>query len=167
MRYGLPVIIVAAGIFAVSQLSAATISDSSASDSALAIFGEFTDEVAHFVEYFALSALILRWILATRAPARAERLVVMVLQPTAWIAITLAILYGISDEAHQWFIDGRSVELKDLVIDGAGAVTGAVVYLTVYAMYRTWQLRSSRKFVLSTGAPTEARVIPAGEHVSD
>jgi VanZ family protein len=53
----------------------------------------------------------------------------------------LAVLYAFSDEAHQWFIAERSVELIDLLIDGIGATMGSAVYLSVF---QAWRLQKSR-----------------------
>ena len=66
LRYGLPVFAVMAAIFAVSQMSPATIDDISAFDTASGLLGRYTGDIAHFAEYFVLSVLILRWILAVK-----------------------------------------------------------------------------------------------------
>ncbi len=143
LRYGLPVFLVMGGIFAVSQLSAATIDDSAAYDSASGIFGEFTTEVAHVAEFFVLSVLVMRWILAVKVPSNEGVLDPVLLRSSGQKAVALAVLYGISDEAHQWFIDGRSVELLDLLIDGVGAVMGSAVYLSVFQAWRLQRQRSN------------------------
>ncbi len=141
LRYGLPVFVVMAAIFTVSQMSAATIDDSSAYDSASGLFGQFTGEVAHFVEYFVLSALVMRWILAVKVPRDAGTLDPAMLRSAGQKAVALTVLYAISDEAHQWFVDGRSVELLDLLIDSVGAVMGSAVYLSVF---QAWRLQRNR-----------------------
>ncbi len=52
----------------------------------------------------------------------------------------LAVLYGISDELHQYFVPLRSCEFYDLLADAAGAAAGMlVVYFTFY----------KRKFICS------------------
>ena len=58
-------------------------------------------------------------------------------------AVLLAVLYAISDEAHQWFIADRSVELLDLLIDGIGATMGSAVYLSVFQVWRLQRSRNS------------------------
>lgn len=40
---------------------------------------------------------------------------------------TVAVLYAISDEFHQSFVFGRSGELRDVLIDGAGALLGILL----------------------------------------
>ncbi|MBT3941932.1 MAG: VanZ family protein [Chloroflexi bacterium] len=141
LRYGLPVFLVMGGIFAASQMSASTIDDSAAYDSASGIFGEFTSEVAHFVEYFVLSVLVLRWVFAVKVPSNEGDLDPALVRSSGQRAVLITILYGVSDEAHQWFIDGRSVELLDLLIDSIGAVMGSAVYLSVF---QAWRLQRQR-----------------------
>jgi VanZ family protein len=128
-------------IFAVSQVSGATISDSSIQESASGIFGRYSNEIAHFIEFFVLSALVMRWILAVKVPSDAGELDPLMLRSAGQRAVLLAVLYAISDEAHQWFISDRSLELVDLLIDGIAAVMGSAVYLSVF---QAWRLQRSR-----------------------
>jgi VanZ family protein len=39
-----------------------------------------------------------------------------------WIAIITTSLYGLSDEVHQYFVPGRSVDVTDWVADTLGAI---------------------------------------------
>jgi VanZ family protein len=141
VRYGLPVFAVMAAIFAVSQISGTTISDSSINESASGVTGRYTDEIAHFIEYFVLSALIMRWILAVKVPGNSGELDPIMLRSSGQKAMLLTVLFAISDEAHQWFTPDRSVELLDLLIDGIGAAIGSAVYLSVF---QAWRLQRSR-----------------------
>lgn len=45
------------------------------------------------------------------------------------IALAFCILYAISDEIHQLFIPGRAGQVRDVIIDSAGAVVGISGYL--------------------------------------
>ena len=36
-------------------------------------------------------------------------------------AVCATVLYGLSDEFHQYFVSGREAEILDLLADGAGA----------------------------------------------
>lgn len=75
------------------------------------------DKVAHFFVYGLLSTLI------ARVPQ------IVRLRPLGiYSAVVLASLYGISDEWHQSFTPGRSVELFDWFMDTAGAVVAVTVY---------------------------------------
>lgn len=46
---------------------------------------------------------------------------------TAFLVILGALLWGISDEAHQAFVPGRDVEAADVAADVAGAAAAALV----------------------------------------
>tara|TARA_Y100001960_G_C14664817_1_gene822734 strand:+ start:970 stop:1320 length:351 start_codon:yes stop_codon:yes gene_type:complete len=48
-----------------------------------------------------------------------------------WLAITIASLYGATDEWHQIYVDGRIADLWDWVADIVGAITG-VISVTLY-----------------------------------
>lgn len=43
-------------------------------------------------------------------------------------AIALALLYALSDEFHQSFIPGRSASWIDILVDGLGATTAALLW---------------------------------------
>lgn len=53
------------------------------------------------------------------------------------IALVICILYAITDEVHQLFVSGRSGELKDVIIDTAGATIGLMFFnLTHRLLYK-------------------------------
>jgi VanZ family protein len=83
---------------------------------------EGIDKVVHFSIYGLLATLVVRL-----GQTRASR----------WITILLVSLYGISDEWHQSFTPGRSVEFADWVADTLGAATAVALY-TFWAGYRRW-----------------------------
>lgn len=47
-------------------------------------------------------------------------------------AVGIASLYAVSDEIHQMFVEGRSCEFRDWVIDTAGAAIGALGFYVLY-----------------------------------
>ena len=76
------------------------------------------DKVAHAAWFFALGLLVYRSLrLATSWPRRNVALAVVV----------GALLWGISDEFHQSFVPGRSVEAADVAADVGGAAAAALV----------------------------------------
>lgn len=46
-------------------------------------------------------------------------------------AFIISVLYAMSDEFHQLFVPGRAGQVKDIIIDSAGAATGILGYLVV------------------------------------
>lgn len=40
----------------------------------------------------------------------------------------LGMLYGISDEFHQYFVPGRSTEISDAVADSVGTIIGYIIF---------------------------------------
>jgi VanZ family protein len=53
----------------------------------------------------------------------------------AWIAVAVASIYGVSDEFHQSFTPGRSVEIADWLADTCGAALAVGLYV-LWPRYR-------------------------------
>ena len=43
----------------------------------------------------------------------------------------IPMLYSITDEVHQYFVEGRSCELRDILLDTGGGVFGVLVYMFI------------------------------------
>lgn len=71
---------------------------------------EHADKVVHFVEYLLYVELLYLALAINRPAAATNRL---------WAA-GLSIVFGISDELHQYFIPGRSCSSVDLLVDCMG-----------------------------------------------
>ncbi len=80
---------------------------------------------AHFLEYAVLAALL--WHALRCVPALRRR--------AALLAFVLAVLYALSDEFHQSFVPGRYPDVRDVLVDAAGALT-AVLLLRWRSMRR-------------------------------
>jgi VanZ family protein len=52
-----------------------------------------------------------------------------------WAAVALGVLYGASDELHQWFVPGRNSDLRDWLADTVGVLAGVFIYRT----YLSWR----------------------------
>ncbi len=52
------------------------------------------------------------------------------------IAVTVSMLYACSDEIHQSFVEGRSGELRDVLIDTVGALAGCTATFLIKRMIR-------------------------------
>lgn len=81
----------------------------------------FIRKVAHFSEY-ALLGLLLHGFLSSFT--RVKKCGVL-------IALGISVLYAALDEVHQFFIGGRDASLRDVAIDSAGALFGALVFAFV------------------------------------
>lgn len=92
---------------AISQISSETAIDADALHS-------FVRKNAHFFVYLILGILVFR----------ALRMSGVLGYRGAGTALLICALYASSDETHQLFISGRSGELRDVLIDSAGAVVG-------------------------------------------
>ncbi len=71
------------------------------------------DVSAHVVAYAALGISLLRGF----ADAQWDRVTLR----STLLAVAFAVLYGLTDELHQWFVPGRTPELRDLIADSCGA----------------------------------------------
>jgi VanZ family protein len=113
--YVLPIVAYAGLIFYLSSRSSLPVS-------LPRFFG--ADKVAHFVEYGILGFLLVRALAGYK----------VALHRAVWVAITLALAYGISDEVHQAFTPGREPSVWDVVADLLGAAAGVLAWygLTVH-----------------------------------
>ena len=77
---------------------------------------------AHFIAYFILGILVfnaLRWDDASPYHQSFIR------------AFIISVLYAISDEFHQYFVPERAAELKDVLVDSAGALSGILIIFLI------------------------------------
>lgn len=72
---------------------------------------------AHFIAYLILGLLSLR-------AFKREGLTGV---PLFSLSLLICVLYASSDEYHQLFVPGRSCQLRDVLIDSAGATTGLLI----------------------------------------
>ncbi len=70
-------------------------------------------KIAHFSEFFVLGAISFVFF------ATFKRLPPKILP---LIPFLFGVLYAISDEIHQWFIDGRACSIVDILIDSSGVL---------------------------------------------
>ena len=78
------------------------------------------DKFLHFWAYFILGILFYR---AYRIPP-----VNLSQNALIIISITSSLLYGISDEIHQYFVPLRQADLMDVLADAFGSVFGVLLY---------------------------------------
>lgn len=77
---------------------------------------------AHIVAYFVLGILIFNIVKDFRLN-RAKLAIA--------ISTAVAFLYAVSDEFHQLFVQGRSCELRDVMIDTVAATIGICLYYLI------------------------------------
>jgi len=82
-------------------------------------FNHLVRKNAHFIAYFVLG------VLAANALGRSG----LHGYKSILSALLICILYAVSDEVHQLFVPGRAGQVKDVIIDNAGASVGIGVYL--------------------------------------
>jgi len=90
---------------------------------ALQRFGFWVRKAAHFTEYALLGAALtahLHYVIARKIPL------------CAWGITTL---YAMTDELHQMFVGGRGPAVRDVCIDSAGALTGALVGMGIILLW--------------------------------
>ena len=110
--YWAPVVLFASAIFYVSAQSHP--------DEQLPSFllKDVSDKVLHAVEYAVLGGLCYRAFRWAAGSAVSRQAVVL--------AIVTASLYGVTDEAHQFFVPFRESSWQDWVADTVGAAIGAL-----------------------------------------
>lgn len=92
-------------------------------------------KTAHAGEYAALGMLMYSTVSGYFAWSRKRRGI------TAWLA---AAAYAASDEFHQLFVPGRSGQISDVLLDGAGAAAGILLCMLAALMFRRCCSRRSQ-----------------------
>ena len=105
-------------------------------------------KLAHYTEYAILGLLAFSFflhlarLLAIRAQREGEEPAEIAssgadrcLLLPSWVpiaALCLSVLYACTDEFHQLFVDGRSAQITDVLIDSFGALSGVLLTLLIY-----------------------------------
>jgi VanZ family protein len=84
-------------------------------------FDHMVRKNAHFFVYLFLGVFVIN--VLRRSGIRGYRCVVY--------ALLICILYATSDELHQIFVPGRGAQVKDVIIDSAGASVGILVNIVI------------------------------------
>lgn len=88
------------------------------------------DKVLHIAAYAPLGFLTLRALTGGRLAEITWRSVLA--------AVTLSVLYGLTDEIHQMFVPGRTADPFDLLADGVGAALGAAALASLKVIRRVY-----------------------------
>ena len=82
------------------------------------------DKLFHLVVFGILGFLVMGTLQTPQNGYRQQQL---------WLVALAVMLYGISDEFHQYFVPGRSVDVYDVLADALGGLLGA---WTMYQLSR-------------------------------
>lgn len=77
----------------------------------------YVRKAAHFTEYLILGLLILNYLSYFNYQKK----------KTILLSLIICIIYAISDEVHQLFIDGRSAQFFDVLVDSVGSSCGSLL----------------------------------------
>lgn len=72
---------------------------------------------AHFIEYLILGILVINVL----ADYNLDKKIII-------YSFIFCLIYAITDEIHQLFIEGRSAKVMDVFIDSSGSITGILLY---------------------------------------
>lgn len=81
---------------------------------------------AHFFLYFILGVFLMSGLTAFRVRLRRASM----------YAFGISVVYAITDEVHQLFVDGRGGQVRDVLIDSAGAALGILLFAGLYELLR-------------------------------
>lgn len=87
-------------------------------------------KIAHFICFFCLSGSFLGFFSTFKK-----------LSLPAIPSFLATLCYAITDEFHQSFVPGRSCELRDVLIDSAGALSFLLIWAVAAALWRRRQNR--------------------------
>ncbi|HBN85948.1 MAG TPA: VanZ family protein [Clostridiales bacterium] len=81
---------------------------------------------AHFYTYMVLGLLVCNALML----GKNKKL------KTYLTALIICVLYAISDEVHQLFVEGRGGQIKDVLLDSIGSLTGLGLYAVLVRLIR-------------------------------
>lgn len=87
----------------------------------IAIFNHIIRKNAHFFVYLVLGILVINAL--GESGLHGYKCIIL--------ALLICVLYAISDEVHQLFVPGRGGQVRDVIIDSAGASVGIGLYLII------------------------------------
>ncbi len=108
LKFWFPVLVYSGIIFYVSGLQGFTSSVG------------FTDKIVHTIEYGLFGFLSARAFSGTTGFSKGR---------IWWLAVGLALFYGLSDEFHQAFVPTRNSEWADVAADFIGGMIGGILFL--------------------------------------
>lgn len=81
-------------------------------------------KTAHFTEYFVLGLFLsLFW--------KRTKIICNRIFFRGFLSWLIGTVYAVSDEVHQYFVPGRSCEVRDICIDSAGVLVGVLIVFLI------------------------------------
>lgn len=80
---------------------------------------------AHFIAYMILGIILILLLLQFNSINKKPQ-----------VALALCVFYAISDEFHQFFVPGRACQLRDVLIDSMGSLTGILLVLLCLKIFK-------------------------------
>jgi hypothetical protein len=65
-------------------------------------------------------------------------------KPLHWIMIVLMLGYGVTTESLQYFVPGRTTELKDYIDNCLGVAFGSCIYWYLQRKWHAWNLKKDQ-----------------------
>ena len=93
----------------------------------------FVRKTAHFTIYAALGASVCHAFGASRMSARYAR----------FLSPLWCLIYSVTDEFHQFFTDGRSAKVADILLDTLGGIAGTLFVLLLWNRHTKRKQRSA------------------------
>lgn len=87
-----------------------------------------SDKILHMIEFFILGWLLVRAFHFGSLESISRKLLM--------VSIFIGILYGASDEIHQYFVPARSSDIFDWLADCIGVILGALAYQRFHRIER-------------------------------
>ena len=87
-------------------------------------------KIGHFGEYGILAVLWSLLLLSFSKIRNMKKYMLLI------IPAIICLIYAVSDELHQGFVDGRTPKVMDVVIDTAGGLAGAGFVLLIWLIFR-------------------------------
>lgn len=113
----LPLILISIAIFIISNMSQVSFPP-------IHIFGK--DKLLHFIAYFVYAVFALLAMIAYNKELAYKAII---------MAFFMSVLFGLSDEIHQYFVPGRCADIFDLLADTLGISFAMLFRKQVYQIY--------------------------------
>jgi VanZ family protein len=97
------------------------------SDSVVLWITTYLRKIAHFILYAILGGFLEATLLNTNLKKGYLKVI---------FAAVIGLFYSITDEFHQTFIDGRSGEVADVLLDFCGVLFGISICLVIYKIIK-------------------------------